>query len=115
MVLRARIMAELLDAGEGDALKRELYLCGLLSQIDLLLAEPLVSAFKGIPLPARVTAALLGRDGPYWPYLELATALESTSGQSPRTLCQHFELDAEDVNFALLRSLTSLRGFTASP
>lgn len=32
MVLRAQLMASMLDTAEGDALKRELYLCGLLSE-----------------------------------------------------------------------------------
>jgi c-di-GMP-related signal transduction protein len=109
MVLRAQFMAELLDAGEGEALKRELYLCGLLSQIDLLLGEPMPSALHAIPLPERVNAAILGQSGPYWPYLEIATALETPHTASTRALCTKNGFDEDDVNRALLRMLAALR------
>ena len=109
MVLRAQFMAELLDAGEGEALKRELYLCGLLSQIDLLLGEPMPGALHAIPLPERVTSAIVGQSGPYWPYLEIATALETPHTASTRALCATHGFDEEDVNRALLRALAALR------
>jgi len=108
MVLRAKFMAGLLEVGEGDALKRELYLCGLLSQIDLLLGEPLTSALHGIPLPERVNAAILGKSGPYWPYLDIAAALETPHTANTRTLCEAHGFDTEDVNLALLRTLAAL-------
>lgn len=104
MTLRAQLMAETLDAGEGDALKRELHLCGLLSQIDQLLAEPLTSALGSVPLPARVIAALVDHDGPYWPYLAIACALESP-GTASQSLCERHGIDQEAVNQALLRTL----------
>ena len=105
MALRARIMAAMMDAGEGDALTRELYLCGLLSQIDQLLAEPLADAFNTIPLPTRIKAALLGQSGPYWPYLAITNALEGPDTTATHALCQTHQLDEEDVNLALLRAL----------
>ena len=109
LVLRAQFMAELLQAGEGEALKRELYLCGLLSQIDLLLGEPLTSALHVIPLPERVSAAILGHSGAYWPYLDIATALETPDTAVTRAICEAHGFDAEDVNLALLRTLAALR------
>jgi c-di-GMP-related signal transduction protein len=99
----------LLNAGEGEALKRELYLCGLLSQIDLLLGEPMPSALHAIPLPERVTSAIVGQSGPYWPYLEIATALETPHTVTTRALCATHGFDEEDVNRALLRTLAALR------
>jgi len=107
MALRAGIMAAMMDAGEGDALTRELYLCGLLSQIDLLLTEPLAEAFNGIPLPARIKAALLGQDGPYWPYLALTNALELPDTAATHALCHSHGMDEEEVNVALLRALAA--------
>jgi hypothetical protein len=105
MALRARIMAAMMDAGVGDALTRELYLCGLLSQIDLLLAEPLGEAFHGIPLPTRIKAALLGQDGPYWPYLAITNALEQPNTAATHALCHTHGINEEDVNTALLHAL----------
>jgi EAL and modified HD-GYP domain-containing signal transduction protein len=109
LVIRARLMDQLLDAGDGDDLRREVYLCGLLSQIDLLLGEPLSTALQRFPLPERIVAAILNNDGPYSPYLEVATALESPSTHVTHTLCETHELAFEDVNRALLRTLANIR------
>lgn len=108
MALRAAIMAAMMDAGAGDALTRELHLCGLLSQIDLLLAEPLMDAFNTVPLPERVKAALLGQEGPYWPYLALTNALEQPNTAATHALCHTHAVDEEDINIALLRALAAL-------
>lgn len=105
MVMRARFMTELLDAGAASALKHELELCGLLSQMDLLTGESLQQALHPIPLPERVSAALLGHSGPYWPYLDIASAFETGQTQTTRDTCQRHGLDEEAVNLALLRTL----------
>jgi c-di-GMP-related signal transduction protein len=109
MVLRASFMAELLDAGESDALQRELYLCGLLSQIDALLYEPTGSALHAVPLPSRLKEAILAQNGPYWPYLDIATAVEAPFPEVTRNRCAQHGFDLEDVNKALLRTLSLLR------
>jgi len=105
MVLRARLMEHLLDAGDEDKLRREVYLCGLLSQIDLLLGESLATALQRLPLSERITAAILNNTGQYAPYLELAAALESSSTRAIAALCAGHGLDREQVNRALLRTL----------
>jgi c-di-GMP-related signal transduction protein len=110
MVLRARFMAELLEAGESTALKRELYLCGLLSQIDLLLGEPMPGALRALPLPGRVKDALLAQEGPYWPYLDLAASVETPLLDATRNCCAQHGFDLEDVNLALLRTLAQACG-----
>ena len=109
MVLRARFMAELLEAGESTALKRELYLCGLLSQIDLLLGEPMHSGVRALPLPGRIKDALLAQEGPYWPYLDLAASMESPFLEATRSRCAQHGFDLEDVNLALLRTLAQVQ------
>lgn len=106
MVMRARLMTQLLDAGEGHELRREVYLCGLLSQIDLLLGEPLSATLARLPLSDRITGAILAQTGPYQPFLEIATALESPDTQSTRLLCSAHQTDIEGVNRALLRTLS---------
>jgi c-di-GMP-related signal transduction protein len=109
LALRARFMALLLDAGESDALRRELSLCGLLSHIDWLVGESMASALRAIPLPTRVTEALLSQEGPYWPFLAMATALENPYPTPPEDLCAQHSFDLEEVNLTLLRSLAELR------
>ena len=109
MVLRARLMEQLLDAGDGNDLRRELFLCGLLSQIDLMLGEPLNAALARLPLSERVTSAILDHSGPYVPYLEVATALESSDTHATRGLCDSHQMNIENVNRALLRTLSNAR------
>lgn len=109
LALRARFMALLLDAGESDALRRELYLCGLLSHIDWLMGESMASALRAIPLPTRLTEALLSQEGPYWPFLAMASALENPYPTPPEDLCAQHSFDLDEVNLTLLRSLAELR------
>lgn len=106
MVVRSRLMEHLLDAGDGDDLRRDVFMCGLLSQIDLLLGEPLGAALAQLPLSEHITAALLGHSGPYLPYLTLACALESPDTRATRLLCEAQQMDSEAVNRALLRTLS---------
>ncbi|MDO8448976.1 MAG: HDOD domain-containing protein [Rhodoferax sp.] len=109
LVLRARLMEQLLDAGDGNDLRREVYLCGLLSQMDLMLGEPLNAALARFPVSERVTSAILDHSGPYVPYLEMATALESANTQATRVLCDLHRMNLEEVNRALLRTLSNAR------
>ncbi len=109
MMVRARLMEHLLNAGDGDDLRREVYLCGLLSQMDMLLGEPLNTALQRILVPERIISAILSNTGPYSPYLEIAMALESAPTQRTRTLYDAHKVEAVDVNRALLRTLSSAR------
>lgn len=113
LVLRARLMAQLLDAGEGEELRREIYLCGLLSQIDLLLGTSLAEALARLPLSERITGAILDHTGPYAPCLDLASAMESPDTQATRVLCEAQQMSSEDANRALLRTLSRLRPYPA--
>jgi EAL and modified HD-GYP domain-containing signal transduction protein len=111
IVTRAHLMERLLDAGKEDDLRREVYLCGLLSQIDLLLGEPLTKALQRLPLPKRIHATLLQQTGPYRPYLVIATALESSHTRVTHALCKLHKISLEEVNRALLRTLASLLAY----
>lgn len=113
MVMRARVMEHQLDAGDEDALRREVFLCGMLSQIDGLLGETLRDALIRLPLSDRVSGAILGNSGPYAPFLELATALEYPHMTQVPGLCATYELDLTEVNRTLLRVLTQLHKPTA--
>ena len=111
MLVRARIMEQLLDAGDEDSLRSEVLLCGLLSTMHLLLGEPLASALvQHFPVSERITGALLGNSGPYAPFLELSRALESpTALATLPALCETHQIDIGDVNRALLRALAQAR------
>jgi len=108
MVMRARMMENQLDAGDEDALRREVFLCGMLSQVDGLLGESLKEALHRLPLSERINGAILGNSGPYAPFLELATALEYPNMTKVPGLCAAHELDLGEVNRTMLRVLATL-------
>ena len=108
MVLRARIMERLADAGVEDDLRREVFLCGVLSQLDLFLGEPLGAAIHRIPLPGRIASAIIGQSGPYAPWLEVASALESHNTRMVHDVCREHKMPADEVNRALLRTLAAI-------
>lgn len=108
MVLRARLMQHLLESGLQKDLRSEVYLCGLFSQLDDLLREPLSNILHRIPLSERVHEAIIGHTGPYAPSLEMACALETSDASAIRQLCETHEMDQEEINRALLRVLSSL-------
>jgi EAL and modified HD-GYP domain-containing signal transduction protein len=60
-----------------------------------------------LPLPGRVASAILGQTGPYAPWLEVATALESGSTRVIREVCKAHRMSSEEVNRALLRTLAT--------
>ena len=115
MVLRARLAEQLIDAGLETALRREVYLGALFSQLGDLLREPLGMVLRRLPLSGRIYDAAVLQTGPYAPSLALACALEGSSAQEVRTLCEAHELPLEDVNRALVRMLAGLDMAQAAP
>ena len=105
MVVRAQLMEQLLDAGDEDALRREIVLTGLLSQIDLLVDEPLNLAMQRLPVAERVLSAVVSNRGPYAPFLQLAAALEYPGMRAVSELCALHDVDLAHVNRTLLRVL----------
>lgn len=119
MCLRARLMAQLIDAGIETELRSEIYLCGLFSRLDELLAEPLGTILRRIPLPERVYDAIVLHTGPYAPTYDMACALETPDAAPIRQLCEQHQMNVEEVNRALLRVLADLevvrKGTGATP
>jgi c-di-GMP-related signal transduction protein len=106
MVVRARLVEHLLDAGDEVRLRHEVSLCARLAQIDLLVGEPLLQAVQHIPLSERVLEGIISHRGPYAPYLELAAALEYPQMPTVPGLCDTHGVDIADVNRELLRVLS---------
>lgn len=105
MVLRARLVEQLLDPGDEEDLRREVYLCGLYAELDRLLGLPLATALPRLPLSQRILQALLEHSGPYHPALQLARTLEACDARGTRQFCESYGYGQGDVNRALLRSL----------
>ena len=62
-------------------------------------------ALADLNLPDPVTAALLRREGPYAPYLELAIACENYDQEAIERIAAEHQLDAEAVNLAHVNAL----------
>ena len=107
-VLRAQLTEHLLESGVQNDLRREVYLCGLFSQLDDLMREPLGTILHRIPLSERIFDAIVMHTGPYAASLEMACALETEDASAIRQLCETHEMDLEEVNRALLRVLSDL-------
>ena len=118
MVLRARLTEQLVDAGMEVALRREVYLGALFSQLGELLREPLGTLLRRLPLSGRIYDAAVLQTGPYAPSLALASALEGSGAAhaaAVRALCKAHDLSLEDTNRALLRMLAGLQVAQAAP
>ena len=108
LVLRGRLMEYLCEAGIENELRREVYLCGVFSQLDLLLGEPLGAAIHRLPLPGRIASAVVGQTGPYAAWLAVASAMESSNTRMIREVCRAHQMPEDAVNRALLRTLAAL-------
>lgn len=110
MVMRARLAQHLLASGSDDLLRAEVFNTAILTQLDVLLHQPLADLLGRLPLPARMTDALLRREGPYFPLLDLARHMGDPARlDRMETLCRRHEMTLEQVNRALLRMLATSR------
>jgi EAL and modified HD-GYP domain-containing signal transduction protein len=87
-----------------------LFIVGILSLLDALLNQPMEQALADLNLPNDVTDALLKREGPYAPYLDLAIACENYDQDSIERLAQDNRLGAEAVNLAHVNALIWAEG-----
>lgn len=108
MVMRARLMDYLLDAGLEESLRREVSMCGLFWGMDLLFQEPLGQILGRLPLSRRIYDALVLRTGPYADALEVMLALEGADTAKVQRLCDRHEMPQGEVNVALLRMIAGL-------
>jgi c-di-GMP phosphodiesterase len=107
MGLYARLAAQLLDPGDEEDLRREVELCALYAGLDRLLGEPLPALLSRLPLSQRILQALLERSGPYHPALQIAQAMQAADLRAVRALCESYGYAPQQVNRALLRTLTA--------
>jgi EAL and modified HD-GYP domain-containing signal transduction protein len=109
---RARLMEQLgakrLPARECG----QLFVAGILSSIHLLLHMPMEEALARFTLPPDLTQALVHREGPYAPYLELAFACERADQRSIEQLAEACGLDTQAVNRLHIESLQWMLEFT---
>jgi c-di-GMP-related signal transduction protein len=108
-VLTAQLMQAMVDAGSEQQLLRELYLCGLFSDLDLLCGETLTEVLQDLPLPDRVRDAIVLQRGAYAHYLRIVQAQFGRNASDVARVCAEADVSLEEANRTLLRILGRLR------
>ncbi|QLG89624.1 HDOD domain-containing protein [Chitinibacter bivalviorum] len=96
-LLRARMLENLGLQRLGKEEAEQLFLMGTLSLMDALLQKPLAQALQVLVLPEAISTALLKRQGPYFPYLQLALAVEIQDKNAIARLGSALGLSVTDI------------------
>lgn len=104
--LRRGLLMRMLADGSGQPEARgELFMCGVFSLLDRIYGRPVGELVQQLALPVRVHLALVERQGPYFPLLELVRAIESELPQDIRAAAEAVFLQPIEINRALMRTL----------
>jgi EAL and modified HD-GYP domain-containing signal transduction protein len=107
-VARGFFMENLAGAAGLKGLRRdECFIVGVFSLLDKITGRKAEQLFSDVKLPASVTAALLGRTGPFAPYLELALAMEAFDAPAMLSNAATLGVSQATVNRALLQALAA--------
>ena len=111
-VRRGLLMEEIARPGGDDALRNELFICGVFSTLDRMIGQPFEQLLKTIPVQESVAQALAHDTGPCAPFLALARAVETESAYDIRECAEALMLSVGDVNRALAKSLVHAHSLT---
>jgi EAL and modified HD-GYP domain-containing signal transduction protein len=111
-VRRGLLMEEMARPGGDDALRNELFICGVFSTLDRMIGQPFEQLLKTIPVQESVAQALVHGSGPCAPFLALACAVETESAYDIREAAEALMLSVGDVNRALAKSLVHAHSLT---
>jgi EAL and modified HD-GYP domain-containing signal transduction protein len=112
-VRRGLLMEEIARPGGDDALRNELFICGVFSTLDRMIGQPFEQLLKTIPVQESVANALAHDSGPCAPFLALARAVEAESAYDIREAAEALMLSVGDVNRALAKSLVHAHSLTS--
>ena len=75
----------------------ELFMCGLLSSLDVLLGQPMKDVVQTLLLEPAIEDALVKREGPLGPPLQLAELFEKADWKGVAAFCSTYSLNASRV------------------
>jgi EAL and modified HD-GYP domain-containing signal transduction protein len=101
---RGRLMEMLAGKGRVPANADQLFLVGLFSLMNLMLALPLEDVLRQVALPETAASALRGEAGPLYDALALAVAVESDNGEMEAAAAQ-CGLEAAEVAGMMIEAL----------
>jgi EAL and modified HD-GYP domain-containing signal transduction protein len=105
-VARGFLMENLAGAAGAKAPQRdECFIVGAFSLLDKITGRTAQQLFGEVQLPPAVMAALVERQGPFAPYVELALALEGSATDAVHASAGVLQLAQSAVNRALLQAL----------
>jgi EAL and modified HD-GYP domain-containing signal transduction protein len=111
-VRRGLVMEEIARPGGDDALRNELFICGVFSTLDRMMGQPFEQLLRTIPVQESVANALSHESGPLAPFLALARAIETESAYDIRETADTLMLTVGDVNRALAKALVHAHSLT---
>ncbi len=104
--VRRGLLMEELVAGSGDEeMRSEIFICGVFSLLDRMFGESFAKLLGSIPVPERVSQALVHNTGPFQPYLAMVQAAEGESGFAYREAAENLLMSVSEINRAQLRAL----------
>lgn len=111
-VRRGLLMEEIARPGGDEALRNELFICGVFSTLDRMIGQPFEQLLKTIPVQESVAQALAHDTGPCAPFLALARAVEAESAYDIRECAETLMMSVGDVNLALAKALVHAHSLT---
>lgn len=116
-IVRGRLMELLglhsnLIHPEDHEKANQMFITGMFSLLDALLEVPMDVAIQKLKLPKPVVEALIGRSGPYGPYLSLVEAIEQNDTKKIASLEEALQLNSDDVNLLLLEAMAWAENIT---
>jgi len=105
-IVRARFCETLGDIGPPGADQAELFTLGLFSLIDAIMDDAMASLMERLPLSGAIKEALVQRDGPLAPYLELLESYERGRWDDVTEVAARLDLEQERLPGCFLESLT---------
>jgi EAL and modified HD-GYP domain-containing signal transduction protein len=106
-IRRGLLMEELIRGSADEEIRNEVFICGVFSLLERMFQQPFAQLFASIPVPARVSQALLDKSGPLKPYLDMVRAIESESLFDFRDAAEKLMMSVSEINRAQLRALTA--------
>jgi EAL and modified HD-GYP domain-containing signal transduction protein len=108
-VRRGLFMEELVRSAGDEQMSSEVFICGVFSLLDCMMAQPFEQLLRSIPVPQDVHDALVHGSGRFRPYLDLVRAVEQESLFDIRSAAESLMLSHAEINRALLRALATAR------
>jgi EAL and modified HD-GYP domain-containing signal transduction protein len=101
---RGLILDQLANGLTDEAMRSEMFICGVFSLLDRMLCMPMDALIRSVPMPPRVQESLLAH-GPYSPHLDLMRAVEEGSAAHIRACADAALLSCGELNRAILKGL----------